>query len=92
MKKWIVVFESDDDFLKPGETIKAIENATDRIPIQNGILREFPQRPPFVHYDFETYQTGFAKGCNWILDDLEGIPHGEYDPMGLKQKEAQNDS
>lgn len=86
MKKWIVVFESDDEFLKPGDHITWIETPTENIPVQNGILREFPTRTPQMDYDFETYQTGFAKGHNWVIDDLDGIKHGEYDPLGLKTK------
>ena len=71
MQEYVIVFESEYDY-KDGDTVNIFDGV-------KGTIRKMPTKMPTMQYDFETYTTGFTKGCNYTIDKLHGI-NGEYDP------------
>lgn len=75
--KYAIIFESDEDLDKVDISgfgdLLGMENLPNLVTV-----RKFPDKMPEILGHFDTYQNGYAKGNNDVLDKLEG-KWGVYD-------------
>lgn len=79
--KYCIIFDYEPDELsdiRDGAEVETIQTPIESIEI-SGVIRQLPPKMPLIQYDFETYQTGYAKGFNDLHDQLTG-EYNNYDP------------
>lgn len=93
--KYCIIFEPDTDEFnclncpahaieEPGRTYCAADPHCTYIddPLKRPefcSVTPLPPKMPLIQYDFETYQTGYAKGFNDFRDQLTGV-WNHYNP------------